>query len=122
MPLVIMNDMLHHAYRNGYAVGAFDLPSLDFPKAIAAAAESAHAPVILPLAESHFGYFDFELTISAVEIAAQRAAIPVVIHLDHGTNPDAAAKAIRLGCNGVKVDASPQPSLGERTSISTAPS
>jgi len=29
MPLVDMKDMLHHAYRNRYAVGAFDLVSLD---------------------------------------------------------------------------------------------
>jgi fructose-bisphosphate aldolase, class II len=30
MPLVDMKDMLDHAYRNRYAVGAFDLVSLDF--------------------------------------------------------------------------------------------
>ena len=30
MSLVDMKDMLHHDYDNGYAVGAFDLVSLDF--------------------------------------------------------------------------------------------
>ena len=30
MPLVNMRDMLYHAYENNYAVGAFDLVSLDF--------------------------------------------------------------------------------------------
>ncbi len=30
MPLVEMKDMLRHAYDHGYAVGAFDLLSLDF--------------------------------------------------------------------------------------------
>ena len=30
MPLVHTEDMLNHAYRNGYAVGAFDLVTLDF--------------------------------------------------------------------------------------------
>lgn len=34
MPLVNMNDLLGHAYRNRYAVGAFDLVSLDFLQAI----------------------------------------------------------------------------------------
>lgn len=29
MPLVHMGDMLHHAYDNRYAVGAFDVVSLD---------------------------------------------------------------------------------------------
>ena len=70
MPLVDMKDMLQHAYRHGYAVGAFDLVSLDFLEGIMAAAERVRAPVILSLAESHFEYFDFELVMPAVEAAA----------------------------------------------------
>jgi len=34
MPLVNMRDMLYHAYDNNYAVGAFDLVSLDFLEAV----------------------------------------------------------------------------------------
>ena len=34
MALVDMKDMLYHAYENSYAVGAFDLVSLDFPEAV----------------------------------------------------------------------------------------
>lgn len=119
MPLVNMKDMLHHAYRNGYAVGSFDLLSLDFLEGIVAAAESARAPVILSLAESNFGYLDFELTMSAVETAAQRAVVPVAIQVDHGANPDSAVKAIRLGCNGVMVD-TPHLPLGENLDITRA--
>ena len=73
MALVNMRDMLYHAYHNGYAVGAFDLVSLDFLEGIMNAAERCRSPVILSLAESHFGYFDFELIMSAVETAARRA-------------------------------------------------
>ncbi|MGG7056248.1 hypothetical protein [Nitrosomonas sp. ANs5] len=39
MPLVAMHDMLSHAYRNKYAVGGFDLVSLDFLEAIVTAGE-----------------------------------------------------------------------------------
>jgi fructose-bisphosphate aldolase class II len=109
MPLVDMKDMLHHAYDNGYAVGAFDLVSLDFLEGIISAAERCRAPAILSLAESHFDYFDFELIMPAVEAAAQRATVPVAIHLDHGANQDSAVRAINLGCNGVMVDASREP-------------
>lgn len=108
MPVVDMKGMLDHAYRNGYAVGAFDVVSLDFVTGIMAAAERSRSPVILSLAESHFDYFDFELLMSAVETAAQRAAIPVAIHLDHGLSLDSAVRAINLGCNGVMVDGSHQ--------------
>ena len=106
MPLVDMHDMLNHAYRNHYAVGGFDLVSLDFLEAILTAAENCRAPVILSLVESHFDHYDFELAMAATEKAARRATVPVAIHLDHGATLDSAVRAINHGCNGVMVDAS----------------
>ena len=106
MPLVNMGDMLNHAYKHGYAVGAFDLLSLDFLEGIISAAEHCDAPVILSLAESHFAYFDFELIMSAVVAAAKRTDIPVAIHLDHGECLKSAVTGIKLGCNGVMIDSS----------------
>ena len=106
MPLVNMKDMLQHAYDNHYAVGAFDLVSLDFLQGIMKAAEDCRAPVILSLAESHFDYFDFDLLMPAVEAAAKRATVPVAIHLDHGESLQSAIHAINRGCTGVMVDAS----------------
>ncbi len=76
MALVNMRDMLQHAYQHGYAVGAFDLVSLEFLEGIMAAAERCQAPVILSLAESRFEYPDFELVMPAVEAAARRATVP----------------------------------------------
>lgn len=106
MPLVNMRDMLNHAYENNYAVGAFDLVSLDFLEAVISAAEHCRAPVILSIAEPHFVHYDFELMLPAVEAAAKRASIPVAIQLDHGHNIESATKAIKLGCNGIMLDAS----------------
>jgi fructose-bisphosphate aldolase class II len=106
MALVNMRDMLQHAYQHGYAVGAFDLVSLEFLEGIMTAAERCHAPVILSLAESHFEYFDFELVMPAVEAAARRATVPVAIHLDHGESQASAQLGIKLGCNGIMVDSS----------------
>lgn len=109
MALVNLRHMLVHAHRHRYAVAAFDLVSLDFLEAIVRAAENCRAPVILSLAESHFEYFDFELAMAATEAAARRTEAPVAIHLDHGASLESAVKAIRLGCNGVMVDASTLP-------------
>ncbi len=106
MALFNMRDMLSHAHQHGYAIAAFDLVSLDFLEAIIKAAETCRAPVILSLAESHFEYFDFELAMAATEAAAKRTPVPVAIHLDHGASLESAVSAIRLGCNGVMVDAS----------------
>jgi fructose-bisphosphate aldolase class II len=109
MPLVHMGDMLRHAYEHRYAVGAFDVVSLDFISGAIAAAEQRQAPLILSLAESHFGYFDFDLLMAAVERAAERTAVPVAIHLDHGESLESAVRAVNLGCTGIMVDASSFP-------------
>ena len=69
--LVHLGDMLRHAYANQYAVGAFDLVSLDFLQAILAGAERQNAPVILSLAESHYAYFDPELLMPAVRLGGR---------------------------------------------------
>ncbi|MBT9611833.1 MAG: ketose-bisphosphate aldolase [Burkholderiales bacterium] len=106
MPLADMRDMLHHAYHNGYAVGSFELVSLDFLEAIIAAAERCRSPVILGLAESHFESYDFTLMMAAVERAARNCTVPVAIHLEHGASYTSAVRAINLGCNSVMVDAS----------------
>ena len=45
MPLVNMRDMLNHVYQHGYAVGAFDLVSLDFLEGIILAISEAGSPV-----------------------------------------------------------------------------
>jgi fructose-bisphosphate aldolase class II len=103
--LVNINDMLTHAYQNRYGIGAFDLISLDFLKAILDGATHCQAPVILSLTEPHFDYYDFEMIMPAVLAAAQRTSIPVAIHLDHGASLQSAITAIGLGCNSIMVDA-----------------
>lgn len=119
MPLVNMKDMLAHAYGHGYAVGAFDMVSLDFVEGVMAAAERSRAPVILSLTESHFEHYDFELLMSAMGAAARRSPVPVALHLDHGTSLESAVRAIRLGCNSVMVDASHM-TLGENLAATRA--
>ena len=100
-------------------MGAFDVVSLDCVEGLMAAAENCRASVILSLEESHFEYFDLEPIMPLVVAAARRATVPVAIHLDPGANLGLAVRAIRLGCNGVMVDASAAPSQ-ENISVTRA--
>ena len=109
MPIVNLSNMISHANRHNYAVGSFGVANLQFLEGILQAAENCRAPVILNLIESHFEYYDFELLMHAVITAAQRAAVPVAVNFDHGTNIASAERAIRAGCNGVMVDTSALP-------------
>jgi fructose-bisphosphate aldolase class II len=104
-----MKDMLRHAYENAYAVGSFNILSLDFLEGVLQAAERARAPVIIGLSEPHFSRYDIHLLMPAVEAAARRAEVPVAIHFDHGSSLPGAREAIALGCNGVMIDASHSP-------------
>lgn len=109
MPLVHMSDMINHAYRHNYAVGAFGVTDLHFLRGILQAAERCRAPVVLNLIEAHFENDEFELLMPAVTAAARRAEVPVAINFDHGTSLASAERAIRAGCNGVMVDTSALP-------------
>jgi fructose-bisphosphate aldolase class II len=109
MARVDMCDLVQHASRHGYAVPGFDIVSLDFLSAVVQAAESARAPAILSLAETHFKYYDFDPTIAAVMNAATQASVPLAVHFDHGTSLETVVRAINRGCNGVMLDASERP-------------
>ncbi|MEJ2179658.1 MAG: class II fructose-bisphosphate aldolase [Gammaproteobacteria bacterium] len=105
MAMVDMRDLLQHAYSNRYAVGAFEIVSLDFLQAIIEAAETARSPVILNIVEPHFGLYDLDLLMTATIRAAKRASVPVAVHMDHCSSLETVQTAMRLGCNGVKLDA-----------------
>ena len=47
MPLVTSKEMLLKAQKGGYAVGAFNAENMEMVKAVIAAAEELHAPVML---------------------------------------------------------------------------
>ncbi|MFA9460726.1 class II fructose-bisphosphate aldolase [Thiohalorhabdus sp. Cl-TMA] len=101
MALTDMNDMLAHAYRHGYAVGAFAIRDLESLTGVIAAAEASRAPVLL-VPEVADG-MQLEVLLPAVESAASRAEVPVAIQAAVSSDPEAAARLIRLGCNGLRV-------------------
>lgn len=109
MPLVHLDDMLGHAQRHSYAVGAFGVADLHFLEGIMQAAEDCRAPVVLNLIESHFAPDNLATLIPAVIAAAERSAVPVAVNFDHGSSKAHAERAIAAGCNGIMVDTSMLP-------------
>lgn len=109
MPLVNMTDMLHHAYHHGYAVGAFGVAGWDILEGVVAAAEGMRAPIILSVSKSYPGTDSIESLARAVIEMGQRATIPVAFQIEVEDNPQAAAAAISMGCDGVVFNASSHP-------------
>ena len=106
MPILHLTDMLDHAHRHAYAIGAFRISHFEMLRGVLQAAEDCRAPVILNFREEAFRSDPQLMLVSTALSAAQRASIPVALCLDHGHDMNAVHLAIRNGCNGVMIDTS----------------
>ena len=107
MALVSMRELLDHVATNGYGIPAFNVNNLEQVQAVMAAAEEVGAPVILQASAGARKYagesFIKHLILAAVEAYPH---IPLVMHQDHGQNPDVCQGAINLGFSSVMMDGS----------------
>ena len=119
MALVSSRQLLLDAQKGGYAVGAFNVENVEMVQAVVAAAEQLQAPVILQTTPSTLKYADPALYYANAAAAAQKASVPVAIHLDHGSSFALAMKALRAGYTSIMIDGSHSP-LEENIAISKA--
>ena len=104
-----MQTILNEAVAKGYAVGSFNVVSLDSLQGILEAATQLRSPVILSVAEVHFKYIDLEYIVPVIKQAAAQAPIPVALHLDHGVSLEAVMRCFRLGFTSLMFDGSNLP-------------
>ena len=71
-----MQDMLGHAYRHGYAVGAFGVVSWNVLEGVVAAAEKMRAPIILSISKLYPGTDNIESLARAVTEMGHPAPSP----------------------------------------------
>lgn len=107
--LVHQSTLLAQAREEGYALGSFDVLSIDYALGALDAAERLKSPIVLSVADVHSEYIDFDVLGAAVMAAAQRAVVPVVVHLDHSKSLGLVSRALRLGFNSVMYDGSGEP-------------
>ncbi len=106
MALVTTKEMLLDAQKNGYAVGAFNVENMEMVMAVVSAAEETKSPVIMQTTPSTVKYADFDYFYANVKVAAEKASVPVAIHLDHGNSFELAMKAYRTGYTSIMIDGS----------------
>jgi fructose-bisphosphate aldolase, class II len=106
MTLVPLKKVLDEAYKNGYAVGAFNVIDLTFLEAIIDAARQKASPVILNIAEVHFPFVTLENIVPAIKAAAERESIDIVLNLDHGLSMEAIERTIAIGFTSIMFDGS----------------
>ncbi|HEX2993635.1 MAG TPA: ketose 1,6-bisphosphate aldolase [Anaerolineales bacterium] len=106
MALVTLKTVLTKAYRNGYAVGAFNIINLTFLEAIIDAARRTASPVILNVAEVHFPFVTMENIVPVVREIAKREQFDIVLNLDHGLTMQAIERAIANDFTSIMFDGS----------------
>lgn len=109
MPLVTVKELLEKAEAGGYAVGAFNCNNMEIVQAIIEAAEAEQAPVIMQASQGAIKYAGIEYITAMAKVAADKASVPVALHLDHGTSYEQCIECIRHGFSSVMIDGSKYP-------------
>ena len=111
MPLVTTGELVTRAATTRSAVAAFNIITLEHVEAVIAGAESLDAPVVLQVSENavKFRHGSLLPLARAAVTAAERAAVPVALHLDHVQSDDLLRQAADAGFGSVMYDAAHLP-------------
>ena len=106
MSLVTFNEILPQARKEKRAVAAFNVANLETLLAVFKAAEEEKSPVIIQVYQRLFNDERAALIGVMARKLAEKADIPVVLHLDHGSSVELVKKAIAAGYTSVMIDGS----------------
>ncbi len=110
MALVDTKKMFEVAYKNGYAVGAFNVNNMEITQGIIEAIAEEKAPLILQISRGAREYASMSYLKGIIDIAvAENPDIPIVMHLDHGDTFETCKQCVDDGFTSVMIDASGKP-------------
>ena len=110
MPLVTTKKMFQMAYKNGYAVGAFNVNNMEITQGIVEAVAQEKAPLILQISKGAREYAKNSYLKAIINVAvAENPDIPIAIHLDHGDTFETCKQFVDDGFTSVMVDGSHLP-------------
>ncbi|AKJ14809.1 fructose-bisphosphate aldolase [Streptomyces incarnatus] len=122
MPLASTGELVTSAAATRSAVAAFNIITLEHVEAVIAGAESAGAPVVLQVSENavKFRYGRLLPLARAAVAAAERATVPVALHLDHVQSDHLLRQAADAGFSSVMYDAARLPYAENLSATRTA--
>ncbi|WP_217142948.1 class II fructose-bisphosphate aldolase [Streptomyces sp. AC627_RSS907] len=122
MPLATTGDLIARAAAERAAVAAFNVITLEHIEAVVAGAESVRTPVVLQVSENAVKYRYGRLLplARAAVAAAEGAAVPVALHLDHVQSDSLLRQAPDAGFSSVMYDASRLPYAENLTATGAA--
>jgi fructose-bisphosphate aldolase class II len=110
MALVNTKKMFEMAYKNGYAVGAFNVNNMEITQGIIGAVSEEKAPLILQVSRGARKYAKISYLKAIINVVIEENPdIPIAINLDHGDNFETCKQFVDDGFTSVMIDASKQP-------------
>ena len=106
MPLVNTKEMFARAYKEGYAIGAFNVNNMEIVQAITEAAKELNSPVILQVSAGARKYAKHAYLVHLVQAALEDTNLPIALHLDHGDSFELCKACIDGGFTSVMIDGS----------------
>lgn len=101
--------LLQAARKDGYAVVAFNIHTLEMLQAVVDAAEEVRAPLILQTTVGTVKHLGAEYIAAAATVAARQATVPISLHLDHCQDFNLIVQCMHVGYTSVMIDASMHP-------------
>jgi len=109
MPITAPGSMFERAYKEGFAVGAFNVNNMEIIQGIISAAEEEQSPLILQVSAGARRYAGQNYILKLVEAALEGTDLPICLHLDHGQNFQICKEVIDGGFTSVMIDGSHLP-------------
>jgi fructose-bisphosphate aldolase class II len=110
MALVDSKKMFEMAYKNGYAVGAFNVNNMEITQGIISAIAEEKAPLILQISRGARAYASMSYLRGIIDVAVkENPDIPICMHLDHGDTFETCKQCVDDGFTSVMIDASHHP-------------
>ena len=109
MSIVNALEITREAAKGGYAVGAFNITSINQMQGVVEAAIEKNAPLIIQASVSPSKFLKPEVIVAVYRILANQAPVPICLHLDHCTEVEYCKKLADVGYTNIMIDASKQP-------------
>ncbi|MFL0497808.1 class II aldolase [Priestia megaterium] len=109
MPLVNMKSFLKLLEEKNLIAPAFNTTNLEMTLSIIQGAEETGYPVIVQIAPTNVKLSGYNYIANIVKSAAEKANVPITLHLDHGMTFEDIKQAVDAGFNSVMIDASKLP-------------
>jgi fructose-bisphosphate aldolase class II len=107
MPLVDTKKMFEMAYKNNYAIGAFNVNNMEITQGIVDAVAEEKSPLILQISRGARYYASMNYLKAIIDCAVEEhPELPICMHLDHGDTFESCKQCVDDGFTSVMIDAS----------------